>query len=402
MKNACSQRVVMAVLLAAGFWAGRACAQTWTLGINWMTMNRYLDGGKTHTLFDTTIGCTAYHGPDYSTSTSGHNDSSAPGWALHSHGKMIFGFVDHATYIYSGAERVRYEAQTMRATGADSLRHFYFLQHPYGNSYALDPAKWEVPDSSAHPDVVVLSSNEFPTEWRDASGMRWCVAVKLQVAAIDTTSTHDAITVLVRRVHAGGATTITDSVHVPIAIFRTPNTDTVVISAPFAVGADLAVATDSVLVAVHSTRYVTTRIAWVTVEDTLARDILTYKDVDASDTSYATWLNKHYAIRDSIGTDTAAIRTAIGTSNVAYFALRDEPPVSEYTAMGEVNFLINYRGTTEVETPQNHVRYVKLVEPKVLWSGGFGAGCATNAYVNAGILNVTKPANLHCAGGSAF
>lgn len=395
--------ILVVVLLFSQSHISGAQTNNWILGLNWATFNRTLNYGAMHRLFDSTIGFNFYHGDGPLNGNAAQKDTSVIGWSQHSSGKVVFRYNNSALNTYSGAERIQLVAHSSRITGVDSLKYFYFLHRGAGSQY-VDPytseAYWSIDSSSVHLDTCSLSGNEFPRESRNGSDVKFVVATRLHVAAIHRTSSDTAVLIKVihfRRFNErdSAGVHLSDSSYTTIAsygirrdLFTQPNADTVLISDTFSLSHPFRYFHDSLLVEVHSQRHGTTRIAWVTVEDVLARDLMTYHDLpEASDTTLiAYWRAKHDTIVGTILDEKRTIEDSLGNGNPAWFYLNDEPPVSELQCSGEVNAIIGHRGITEIGGPENK-RFLKFVQPNILWSGGFSTGGQVCAYLDTGYHN---------------
>jgi hypothetical protein len=398
---------VMIFITVGAVRQGRAQDTSYIYGINWMNMGATINFNAVKKMFNDSIQFNVYHmgyGDDTISPTSKYlfnrwTDSAtkAKFMVIHSDGT---GYIQ----TYSGAERMKYEAIPIgNALPQDTANHFYFLNHPsaYGGKFPTKgtPTHWEISASTtSHSDVVVLNGNQFPTSWRDGTGRNLDIAIKLQVASGNLSDTTHVIDVVVKWYHGGTYTTLR-TYGVPHSKFTALNQDFVFFdTTTFHFSSDFAFNSDSLLVEVHSTRYVDTRIAWVTIEDNYAHALLaatsvrslyalvtSSNDIPTGATYTYNQLTTASATADSlVQVDTSAIRAAMNASELGYYYMRDEPPISEYTCMGRVNQLINRRGTTEVQADYPS-RYIALVQPKYFyWAGWTGVGAQVCTSLDSG------------------
>jgi hypothetical protein len=350
-------------------------AQHFRWGANWAMMDTSRFGSSTVSIMDDYLGLNLYHSKFDPRADGSH---SAPAWSRNSKGTLVVGDDSESGYIYaySSAERITYEGlpKPPSPKDADTLTKYYFHERDttVGGYFPIPslatPTHWEITSGSTHTDTRVLWGNEFPNEWGDGNDRHFCVAASLWVLHPPRShddSTRDVITVHIIQCNRGDR--FDSVIHVPWAFFADTTTSHTFLSEPIRLARSFDnYPYDSLLVEVHSERWVTTRIAWVAVEDTLARDIHMWKDLAGDDGRYSTWYDTYGSIRDSILADTVRLSTAVAANKILYYYLFDEPKVSAYICMGMVNSILNRRGITELGSPYPR-RFLAHVQPRVYW-----------------------------------
>jgi len=378
--------ILFVMMLSA---SARAQTNQIQFGWNYFELDsNYMNVNSALALFADSMKSTLYH--------TGAIPYTAAQWSSGIAGTGNIIALNNAIGVYSSSQRMRYEALPIGnwEFPSDSLRSYYFYNHPLGGAYPTFPATathWEISDSSSHNDVIVMSGNQFPYAWvgqpthwfhyysggildSEKIANPWRIAVSLRLQDTNLTGTGNTDTVVeiyaIHGSHDGtGAETSPydtlrygvqwDSVLLPntdYTFFRQQDTFPRIINSG-----------DYINIEVHSKRYTTVRLAWVCVLDTIAYKLTAFTDLNPSDSGLKHLQNAAF---DSICADSAA-QYSLWSGRIAYYFMANEPTRSQGKSMGVVNQVLKGRGNTEVQWDLfDPPRYLAQVKPTVFWSGG--------------------------------
>jgi hypothetical protein len=384
--------MVIMVLFTSPVKAQAPFDSTYILGMNWMQAD------TEDLFFDSMLNCNLYHCHSITDTGFGKTDSvyhdSLFAKGIKSASRMVY-TDGGAITRYSNAERFIYQAVTKPKAGAanasDTLRNYYFLSRDKSNgdtSVTIGGLNYWKIDSAGHSDDKCLWNNEFASSWHTQTPGPLKIGVRLNVlnAAPDSLhGTDTVISVILKQWLDTSTYVVLDTFNILWSNCTT--SDKIYFSDPITAQSMYELdGFDSVKfglqLEVHSSRYVTTFLQWVTLEDLYADTLLAGRDLDIGASLVPSIANYTYHqdslnfnIADSlIWVDSALIHNRFG-NKLLYFYTYDEPTMSQYAATARLNQLLdsNRRSSTERQNTQA-LRYVAQVQPTVFWEGGgFGA-----------------------------
>jgi hypothetical protein len=379
-------------------------AQSYPFGVNWFTTDTTLHNNAWQKFCDDTLGFNTQH-------SAGANNSlaSLSAWSKKSSDKIIAS-ANTAIDYFSAAERMKYECTPK--PGTVDLTHTYFINpNTAVGEYNITKNEWQIDSSGTHTDVHALDSNEilngnaeYNVMWNEMNTVPFRVAVKLHVTSLSTTNNDSLLTIWVYQHRWGwsahyGTTLDSDTVAFKFAIrwdsIKTANQDTVLFSPWFYFPYQLQSRYDTmwnaitnVDLSVHSKRFVTTRLAWVTIEDIYADSLLAGAPLTAGglDPNRPDLIHNDTTVRNEIRAAENMIRDTIKSGKLLYYYLSDEAQVSEFAAQARVNAIIGDSGETERSLYQER-RYAAMLNaagapPHTFRCGNFG----TNPYERGGAV----------------
>jgi hypothetical protein len=392
-----------AVVLTAANILSSAQAQSidtmYKIGINWQAFDSTLDNNHARKLFDDTLGCNVYH-----SFYDAHN-WYAPEW-LHAGGATHLIVEEDGTISpYAASEMMIYQATKISdvVTPSDTLKDYFFINHhgigsEYSQSGTPPWTHWEIPAATPEPGScqIVLDSNQildgpypYSGMWRGNTCATFKMAVKFQVTSV-TSPTADTVLkiVLHRYLSHYGDSVRNDLVYTwPILWNQITSTSDTVMFSPttFSFPTSLAIwqnkdTLSDLKISIYAQRPVTTRLAWVTIQDLTADSLLAGVVLDTnvtalvakSDTCKNRILRTYTALGDTLG------------SSLYYIYMTDEPDVAQFTSCARVNQLLSGAGEVERSNWQE-ARFAAQVQPKTFRSGNWNNWMEMSAAFDEGL-----------------